>query len=303
MKNSTNQLLIKSLTLVVMFCLLLGTAFAQNPEKGFSFQGYARDFDGAAYSSAAITAQFSIYPEGTATIVYTEVQNFTTDPYGVFSAVIGTEAANDFAAVDFSAENYFMKVEVKVTGGDYVTIYDGELQAVPYAKAADRANNGTPAGTVISFAGASAPAGYLVCDGSTVASAAYPELYAAIGTLWGGDATNFNLPDLRGQFLRGQDNGAGVDPDVAGRTKIDGTTVVGDVVGSIQVDVYGSHNHSPAVQNIDHGGPTYLGSGNTAFSGSGGAAFGTGGTPFSTAHAGGTETRPKNAYVLFMIKY
>lgn len=54
-----------------------------------------------------------------------------------------------------------------------------------------------PVGGVIQFAGATAPTDYKFCDGSTLASATYPDLFAAIGTTHGGDATNFALPDMR----------------------------------------------------------------------------------------------------------
>lgn len=62
-----------------------------------------------------------------------------------------------------------------------------------------------PAGGVVPFAGAVAPSGYLLCDGSVVSRAAYPNLFAAIGTLHGaGDgSTTFAIPDTRGLFLRG----------------------------------------------------------------------------------------------------
>lgn len=306
MKTSIITFSIKSLFVVVLLCLLAINLSAQNTQKGFSFQGYARDFSGAAYSSSNITAQFSIYPQGES-VEYTEQQSLTTDAYGVFHAVVGSVTPVNFATIDFSAKNYFMKVEVKVTGGDFVEISNTELLAVPYAKAADRASNGTPPGTVISFAGANAPAGYLVCDGSAVSSTTYPELYAAIGTLWGGDATNFNLPDLRGQFLRGQDDGAGVDPDVAARLDVDGNTV-GDVVGSYQVDEFGSHSHELRL----HGGTTAQNVPvNEAYNqiDGRGPEFDTPRTPAGflfnnrMGNAGGAETRPKNAYVLFIIKY
>ena len=58
-------------------------------------------------------------------------------------------------------------------------------------------NFGVPVGTVIDFAGSTSPTGYLKCDGSTVLTADYPDLYAAIGNTWGGTSTSFNLPDMR----------------------------------------------------------------------------------------------------------
>ncbi len=307
MKTSLLSIRTSSFLVVLLLTLMALSINAQNTQKGFSFQGFARDFDGAAYSSSNITAQFTISPSGEATVAYTETQSLTTDAYGVFNAIIGAEAPVDFAALDFSAKNYKMKVEVKVTGGDYVTISDSELLAVPYAKAANRAvraDNGTPPGTVISFAGANAPAGYLVCDGSTVSSTTYPELYAAIGTLWGGDATNFNLPDLRGQFLRGQDDGAGVDPDAADRVDSDGNTV-GDVVGSYQEDTFQDHAHGFGAEGC-------CGSGRaTLFLGGADDAFVNGFTTWETStvlsdpaiRSNELESRSKNAYVLYVIKY
>ena len=62
-----------------------------------------------------------------------------------------------------------------------------------------------PAGAVMPYAGNTAPAGWLLCDGSTVPSATYGALYAVITTTYGGDATNFALPDLRGRMVAGVD--------------------------------------------------------------------------------------------------
>lgn len=89
-----------------------------------------------------------------------------------------------------------------------------------------------PAGTVIQFAGAAAPDGYLAADGAVVSRATYAALFAAIGTVYGvGDgATTFGLPDLRGEFVRGLDGGRGVDP---GRT-----------LGSAQAANIASHLHT-----------------------------------------------------------
>lgn len=52
-------------------------------------------------------------------------------------------------------------------------------------------------GDVFMHAGASAPADSVLCDGQALASATEPALFAVIGTTYGGDATNFNVPDLR----------------------------------------------------------------------------------------------------------
>lgn len=68
-----------------------------------------------------------------------------------------------------------------------------------------KALDSMPIGSIISFAGEDIPTGWLVCDGNAVASADYSDLYNVIGTKYGGNATNFNLPDFRGRVPVGLD--------------------------------------------------------------------------------------------------
>lgn len=72
-------------------------------------------------------------------------------------------------------------------------------------------------GTVFFVAGTNAPARSLKANGAAVSRTAYSELFAAIGTVYGAGngSTTFNLPDMRGEFIRGLDDDRGVDP---GRT-------------------------------------------------------------------------------------
>ena len=61
----------------------------------------------------------------------------------------------------------------------------------------DKKNFSTaPLGTVLSFAGQARPNGYLLCDGASYKVTDYPDLYAVIGNTYGGDSTNFNVPNL-----------------------------------------------------------------------------------------------------------
>lgn len=65
-----------------------------------------------------------------------------------------------------------------------------------------------PVGSLMPYAGASAPTGWLLCDGSAVSQATYAGLYAVIGTTYGAPGGgNFNLPDLRGKSPLGVNNG------------------------------------------------------------------------------------------------
>jgi microcystin-dependent protein len=68
-----------------------------------------------------------------------------------------------------------------------------------------------PTGTVLMWAAASAPEGYLLCNGASLARASYPDLFSAIGTTFGSvDGASFSLPDFRGRSPLGVGQGAGL---------------------------------------------------------------------------------------------
>lgn len=135
-------------------------------------------------------------------------------------------------------------------------------------------------GVIEMFGAAAAPAGYLACDGAAVSRTTYADLFEAIGTVWGvGDgATTFNVPDLRGEFVRGWDDGRGID---AGRD-----------FASAQAQAIQAHVHS-IPSNSDQG------TGTASVEDGDGS-----GTPraINTGSTGGTETRPRNVAALFIIK-
>jgi len=68
---------------------------------------------------------------------------------------------------------------------------------------AERPDKMSPVGSVIAFAGSVAPTNWLLCNGSSVSSVTYPELYAVIGTTYGGVDGNFLLPNLVEKFIQG----------------------------------------------------------------------------------------------------
>lgn len=147
-----------------------------------------------------------------------------------------------------------------------------------------------PAGQVAAFAMETAPTGWLECDGSAVNRTTYALLFAAIGEVYGvGDgSTTFNLPDFRGQFLRGWDHGAGIDPDAATRTDAGDGSTTGDHVGTEQDSQNKAHTHT--VQNqtgAAYGQPTGQINDGAAQSGS----------------SGGDEARPVNINVMYCIRY
>lgn len=70
-----------------------------------------------------------------------------------------------------------------------------------------------PTGTVNSFAGSTAPTGWLLCGGQAISRTTFADLFAIVGTTYGsGDgSTTFNIPDLRGRTVAGIDNMNGAD--------------------------------------------------------------------------------------------
>ena len=143
-----------------------------------------------------------------------------------------------------------------------------------------------PVGAVEYFARAIAPEGWLKADGSAVLRTRYANLFAAIGTLYGaGDgSTTFNVPDLRGEFIRGFDDGRGVD---AGRK-----------LGSLQTDGFKNHTHSLSIGKTAQDGKSWW---HDTWSFTSGNYYAS--TTPNVLATGGTETRPRNISLLACIKY
>lgn len=129
----------------------------------------------------------------------------------------------------------------------------------------------------------SAPSGWLKANGAAISRSTYATLFAAIGTTFGaGDgSTTFNLPDLRGEFVRGWDDGRGID---AGRP-----------FGSGQAGQMPSHTHSLAASG--GAGATVQIAGSNSQSPGSVSTNATGGTE------NGSENRPRNVALLFCIKF
>lgn len=306
------------------------TAYGQSgiDGKGFSYQGYARDNAGAALGNESVTVKFSVTVSGSSTVVFSEEHTLTTDPFGVFHTVIGSVNTTDYNALAFGQNNYKMKIEVKTPSTNYVEIGNAELLAVPYAKAA---GNGVLTGTVSAFMGHpdKVSEGYLICDGRQVSRTEYAALFSVLGTTYGtGDGSStFNLPDLRGQFLRGWHGGDG-SKDLDKNDRVGGVSGSGGV-GSLQAENIIAHTHTGSTNitgdhnHKDPASPDHNQEAGFAFSDGGATADGTDGTggetnlfrrinmtnngahshSFTTDQHGGNENRPKNIAVLYIIKY
>ena len=158
-----------------------------------------------------------------------------------------------------------------------------DLGAVPKQQLEAAIASSIPSGSVLAFAMLLPPTGWLKANGAAVSRTAYASLFAAIGTTFGtGDgSTTFNLPDLRGEFVRGWDDGRGVDS--------------GRALGSSQAGQMPSHNHTIPVSGGAGGGTEIIGNSGQAPA------------TLITGSAGGTsngsENRPRNVALLYCIKF
>jgi Phage Tail Collar Domain len=190
-------------------------------------------------------------------------------------------------------------VSVSTFGAYTINIESGEIPPIPNSRAPQIIS--LPIGTITAYAGIDIPNGWLLCDGRTenvYKSQEFNDLYKAIGTYWGsgdGSGGSFNLPDLRGVFLRGVDGKADRDPEHDERLSLNSGGQTGNKVGSYQSDKYATGNvplsagtYPPTSGNRT--GPMVV--------------DGTWNRDVQTLNGGtGKETRPKNVYVNYIIKY
>lgn len=134
-----------------------------------------------------------------------------------------------------------------------------------------------PTGAIMMFPSLTIPSGWLSCNGQELDNTviANLNLFGLIGYTYGGTGNKFNVPDLRGLFVRGLDDNKGIDP---GRT-----------LGTVQQDELKSHTH--LIQAFANG----SGTGSTG-------PFVEGAYNRATSATGGTETRPKNLALVYCIK-
>jgi len=204
---------------------------------------------------------------------------------------VGTsEIVNDSVTVDKVANNAITTDQLASNAVTIAKMADNSVStaevvnsSVTLTKLATAvANSLNPVGTVIWYAGSTAPAGYLKANGDSIANGSgttqsittdFSALYAIVGA---------NLPDLRGEFIRGWDDGKGTDS--------------GRGIRSSQADANKEHSHGYTDPQIGgYIGLKYDGSGTTSE-----YVTANGGT---TQTSGGTESRPRNIALLACIKY
>ncbi|RBH53181.1 MULTISPECIES: phage tail protein [Pseudomonas] len=161
-----------------------------------------------------------------------------------------------------------------------------------------------PVGAIVAFAMAAVPAGYLKANGAAVSRTAYANLFAYLGTYYGvGDGVStFNLPDLRGDFIRGWDDGRGLDPHRAIGVRQMGQNAAHTHTASS--DVQGDHAHGiwPLSINLS----TSTGAGHYSVQPNLGQSSSTAGAHrhnITVDASGGSDPRPNNIAMMYCIKY
>lgn len=268
------------------------------------------------------------YVSGTQTFVFQSAANTSANIDGasiiVRKLVSGSPGITIAAPVSLSSD-YTLTLPPTPPGQTEALLMDnsgnvnpGLIDMAQLAAAVAQALN--PPGAIIAFGGGpgNVPSGYLACDGTTIDRTTYSNLFAAIGTAYGsGDgSTTFQLPDFRGMFLRGIDNGATNDPDTNSRiaSGVGGNT--GDAAGSKQLSAFQLHSHTITDPGHNHSFTYGASSGSTTLipNVSGQNPF----TPLNTRIVtssftgingtngfGGSnsQTMPINVYVSYLIKF
>ncbi|MBR2771256.1 MAG: tail fiber protein [Bacteroidales bacterium] len=307
---------------IFIFALIVAIAAnAQNSGLGFNYQAVVRNVNGVLLADSDVNLRVSLYPgQQASTPTWVEIHAVHTDFSGCFGITIGkgerdnSSIVQNYSDVNFSAIYYWLKIEI-LEGDTYREVSYSQLPSSPYADVAYNAL--IPAGVIVPFGGEveNIPSGWLLCDGSEVSRSEYPSLYDAVGVCWGiGDgATTFNLPDMRGMFLRGVSGDSGNDEDANERFVLnDNGGNTGNNVGSYQGDAIRN-----IIGEIDGGGDD----GPLPAGGEGTGAFevgpwrgnGASGSNAAGAHSFnfdasrivpvGNDNRPKNVYVNYIIKY
>ncbi len=268
---------------------------------GMSIQGIARDENNAAIANIdQLALVFTVYYLGTGNSeqpILTKTANVKTDNFGVFSYVLDIDQTQ-YGLI--SSQSAYLKV---VQGS---TVFSNEkLQAVPYAIFAQ---NGVPTGAIMPFIGTVAPNGWLLCNGDSFASLD-PVTTANLKTLLGGST---NTPDLRAMFLRGAASGNGHSgPTLKTVQQEDLKSHLHGV--NLTATSAGAHTHTTTFSNDDYNNngasigsglikdaPSSAANDHTLTTSSAGAH--THNVNGNTATTGGTETRPINYGVNYIIK-
>lgn len=284
--------------ITVLFMLLfLAPAIAQT-SIGIPVQGIARDNNGTARINAPIILTLDLYyiENGNEVLLYnpSQQENLTTDSFGVFSTVVNTVGRRSV----FNSKEVFLRITESGT-----VISNEALNSVPYALAAD---NGAPTGAIMPYVGATAPDGWLLCDGAAIPNGLE---YDALKLLYGP-----NTPDLRSMFLRGSGANATINPSINASLNTSNGDTFRQHSHGVNINTSSDGNHGHNYSDRRHGNNSTLGLVGSGTSGAetntvydiarttNGAGNHNHNVNGNTGNSGNTETRPMHYVVNYIIK-
>ena len=245
------------------------TGLSYTPTKAHVFHNGVRLVDGTDYTAT----------DGTSITLNSAAEN--GDEVVVISYA-GFQVADAYTQAEADAE-FVAKSGDTMTGNLDV---DGTVSATSFSGdgSALTGIEGTPAGAVIYHAANTPPTGFIKANGASLSTTTYADLFAAIGYTFGGSGGSFNVPDLRGEFIRGWDDARGADSS--------------RVFGSYQTYASSYLNYVQYSTASATGATVYN---NGSYSGKVRTGSGTGyGLRFRNSSS---ETRPRNIALLACIKY
>lgn len=241
------------------------------------------------------------------------------DTRGNFRVSLAGGTKFDLRKIVHATQSLYLEISVQGATGLQKLTPRVEIGNTARALHSQHAENGAPVGTIVAFGGNTPPKGWLLCDGQAINRTKYTDLHKVIGTHFGsGDgSTTFNVPDLRGRFLRGVDLSGTLDKDAASRTAMTSGGNTGPKVGSVQgyATARPSSAFSTSSVNLSHShslsGWVYRQWHSTTsghlgvllnYSGATKTTSALGSHNHSVTAGGDKETRPVNAYVNYIIK-
>jgi hypothetical protein len=222
----------------------------------------------------------------TDTITSAKMNNIIDQTTMTSSAIIGTTLEVASGQLKVRAQG----ITSNELGTDSVTSNAILAGAVTQAKAS---NMLVPSGAIMPFAMDSAPTGWLAANGASVSTTTYATLFAAIGYTYGGSGGSFNLPDLRGYFVRG--TGTNSDGTSSGAFATKQTDTLQNITGT-------AGRFQSSFAGVTSSGVFTLSSGTYTVGGGGSGAYQTVNFDASRVARTSTETRPRNIAMLYCIK-
>lgn len=187
-------------------------------------------------NKTATLSAFNVLTEGVTVHIYfkygntlasrtLKVGNTDAKPIKAYGSEIPTWEAESVISFTYHNDAWWMNDRQKLDGDTKysISIEGNKLKLTPSSGVAQTVTlpSGALVGEVKGYAGATAPSGWLVCDGSAVSRDAYSDLFAVIGTTYGsGDgSTTFNLPNMGGKTMIGADTDHALGASVGAESK------------------------------------------------------------------------------------